>query len=60
MSIIVGVGLNVAAVLLASTAIINGATSLKDVIKIVKARFLPVMRVCGLPGPLDMAYLIRF
>jgi hypothetical protein len=33
-------------VFLASTAIINGATSLRDVMKTVKSGFLPAMRVC--------------
>jgi len=42
------------AVFLASMAIINGATSLKDIIKSVKLGFLPAMRISWLVSPISM------
>jgi len=42
------------AVFLASMAIIDGATSLKDIIKHVKAGFLPAMRINWVVSPVSM------
>jgi len=42
------------AVFLASTAIINGATSLKDILKTVKVGFLPAMRISWIVSPVSM------